>query len=114
MRVQYYDIARLSEDAEDALGVRFRLLRELLSSSDVVSLHVPLNDSTRHMIGADELALMKPDGDPDQHLPRPGDRRGGAASRAQRRQAVRRRARRVRPGAAAAPTIRCSSSTTWC
>jgi phosphoglycerate dehydrogenase-like enzyme len=59
MRVQYYDIARLSEDAEDALGVRFRLLGELLRSSDVVSLHVPLNDSTRHMIGAGELALMK-------------------------------------------------------
>ena len=61
MRVQYYDIARLSEDAEDALGVRFRLLRELLQSSDVVSLHVPLNASTRHMIGADELAAMKPE-----------------------------------------------------
>jgi phosphoglycerate dehydrogenase-like enzyme len=59
MRVQYYDIVRLSEDAEDALGVRFRLLRELLKSSDIVSLHVPLNASTRHMIGADELALMK-------------------------------------------------------
>jgi phosphoglycerate dehydrogenase-like enzyme len=60
MRVQYYDIVRLSEDAEDALGVRFRLLRELLKSSDVVSLHVPLNDSTRGMIGAGELALLKP------------------------------------------------------
>jgi len=59
MRVEYYDIVRLSEDAEDLLGVRFRLLRELLKSSDVISLHVPLNDSTRHMIGADELALMK-------------------------------------------------------
>jgi phosphoglycerate dehydrogenase-like enzyme len=61
MRVQYYDIVRLSEDAEDALGVRFRLLGELLRSSDVVSLHVPLNDSTRHMIGAGELASMKPE-----------------------------------------------------
>jgi phosphoglycerate dehydrogenase-like enzyme len=61
MRVEYYDIARLSEDAEDLLGVRFRLLRELLKSSDVVSLHVPLNDSTRGMIGADELAAMKPE-----------------------------------------------------
>jgi phosphoglycerate dehydrogenase-like enzyme len=60
MRVQYYDIVRLSEDAEDALGVRFRLLRELLKSSDVVSLHVPLNESTRGMIGARELALLKP------------------------------------------------------
>jgi glyoxylate reductase/D-3-phosphoglycerate dehydrogenase len=59
MRVQYYDIARLPEDAEDLLRVRFRLLRELLRSSDIVSLHTPLNDSTRHMIGAEELALMK-------------------------------------------------------
>ena len=59
MRVQYYDIVRLSEDAEDALGVRFRLLRELLKSSDIVSLHVPLNASTRghdrrRRAGADE------------------------------------------------------------
>src|SRR5438132_2190246 len=42
MRVQYFDIARLTEDQEDALGVKFRLMRELLRSSDVVSLHVPL------------------------------------------------------------------------
>src|SRR6516225_3081642 len=60
MRVEYFDIVRLSEDAEDALGVKFRLLRELLQTSDVVSLNVPLNRSTRHMIGAAELALMKP------------------------------------------------------
>ena len=59
MNINYYDIARLTEDAEDALGVRFRLLTEILRSSDYVSLHVPLNDSTRHMIGADELAQMK-------------------------------------------------------
>src|ERR1043165_8832930 len=51
MRVQYFDIARLTEDQEDALGVKFRLMRELLRSSDVISLHVPLNDSTRHLIG---------------------------------------------------------------
>ena len=61
MRVQYYDIARLPEHEEDALGVRFRLFNELLRTSDIVSLHVPLNDSTRHMIGEKELALMKPE-----------------------------------------------------
>ena len=60
MTVQYYDVARLTEDAEDALGVRFRLLGEILRSSDVVSLHVPLNPSTRHLIGARELALLPP------------------------------------------------------
>ena len=33
---------------------------ELLSKSDIVLLHCPLNDSTRGMIGADELSVMKP------------------------------------------------------
>lgn len=61
MRVQYYDIARLTEDAEDALGVRFRLLGELLATSDIVSLHVPLNSSTRHLIGETQFAAMKPE-----------------------------------------------------
>jgi phosphoglycerate dehydrogenase-like enzyme len=58
-RVQYFDIRRLSEDAADALGVRFVLPDELLRTSDVVSLHVPLDDSTRGMIGARELGIMK-------------------------------------------------------
>ena len=60
MAVHYYDIKRLSEAEEDALGVRFRLQPELLRGSDILSLHVPLNESTRAMIGAGELALMKP------------------------------------------------------
>ena len=60
MDVIYYDINRLVEDAEDALGVRFRLFNEVLRLSDFVSLHVPLLATTQHMIGADELAMMKP------------------------------------------------------
>ena len=60
MDVIYYDIERLGEDAEDLLDVRFRLFRELLGLSDVVSLHTPLDVSTSHMIGEAELALMKP------------------------------------------------------
>ncbi len=35
-------------------------LDRLLESSDIVSLHVPLSDTTRHLIGARELSLMKP------------------------------------------------------
>ena len=35
-------------------------LDELLERSDIVSLHVPLTESTRHLIGAAELARMKP------------------------------------------------------
>ena len=59
VKVQYYDVVRLSEDQEDALDVRFALFPELLRTSDVVSLHVPLNNVTRNMMGAREFALMK-------------------------------------------------------
>ena len=59
MNIIYYDIARLAEHEEDAIGVRFRLLKELLRESDLISLHTPLNDTTRHLIGAEELSLMK-------------------------------------------------------
>ena len=60
MKVIYTDVRRLTEDEEDAIGVKFRLLKELMSASDFISLNVPLNASTKHMIGAGELALMKP------------------------------------------------------
>ena len=60
MRVQYYDVLRLTEDQEDALGVRFALFEELLRTSDIVTLHVPLGDRTRGMMGARQFSLMKP------------------------------------------------------
>ena len=60
MRVQYYDVERLSEEREDALDVRFRLMNEILRTSDLVSLHVPLLPATRHLIGTAELRRMKP------------------------------------------------------
>ena len=43
-----------------ALGVQYMELDELLKQSDIVSLHVPLNDATRGLIGKKELSLMKP------------------------------------------------------
>ncbi|MEJ0017348.1 MAG: 2-hydroxyacid dehydrogenase [Acetobacteraceae bacterium] len=60
MRIQYNDVVRLPEHEEDALDVRYRLLPELLASSDIVTLHVPLTRLTRNMIGARELAWMQP------------------------------------------------------
>src|SRR5438876_833839 len=59
MDVRYYDVLRLTEDQEDALGVRFALFSELLRTSDVVTLHVPLNDVTRKMMSTAQLAMMK-------------------------------------------------------
>jgi glycerate dehydrogenase len=44
-----------------APGVQFTPVDELLARSDVVSLHLPLNQETRHLIGAAELAKMKRD-----------------------------------------------------
>jgi len=59
MRVLYTDLARKPE-AEEATGAEFVDLRALLRSSDVVSVHTPLTAETHHLIGAEELALMKP------------------------------------------------------
>jgi D-3-phosphoglycerate dehydrogenase len=44
-----------------ALGVAFVAFEDLLRTSDVVSIHVQLTDRTRGLIGARELALMKPE-----------------------------------------------------
>lgn len=60
MRVQYNDIVRLPEDREDALNVRYRLVSELLATSDIVTLHVPLTRHTRRMIATAELRRMQP------------------------------------------------------
>jgi phosphoglycerate dehydrogenase-like enzyme len=59
MKVIYFDILRLNEAQEDAVGARFRLFDEVLAQSDIVSLHVPLLASTRHMISKRELGLMQ-------------------------------------------------------
>lgn len=45
----------------EELGVRPVGLEELLSTADFVSLHCPLNEKTRGLIGEAELRLMKPD-----------------------------------------------------
>jgi phosphoglycerate dehydrogenase-like enzyme len=58
--VIYYDAFRPGPEDEARLGVSYAPLDTLLRTADIVSLHVPLNDSTRGMIGADEFARMKP------------------------------------------------------
>src|SRR5581483_10548039 len=60
MRVLYTSRAR-KRDAEARLGLEWRSLDDLLRESDFVSLHVALTGETRGLIGARELALMKPE-----------------------------------------------------
>jgi lactate dehydrogenase-like 2-hydroxyacid dehydrogenase len=60
MRILYSDTRRVPEEIERDLGLEWVDRERLLRESDFVSLHVPLMESTRHLIGAAELAVMKP------------------------------------------------------
>jgi phosphoglycerate dehydrogenase-like enzyme len=50
----------LTQDRADPHGVRAVDKRELFSTADVISIHMPLSDASRGLIGAADLALMKP------------------------------------------------------
>ncbi len=60
MKILYTDAVRAPAETEAEFGVEYRELDALLAEADFVSLHVPLLPSTRHLIGAAELARMKP------------------------------------------------------
>jgi len=50
-----------NQEMAATVGVRLVSLEELLGQADFVSIHCPLTEKTRGLIGARELALMKPD-----------------------------------------------------
>ncbi|MCL2462273.1 MAG: hydroxyacid dehydrogenase [Defluviitaleaceae bacterium] len=54
------EILAYTRTERDVPGVKFADLDTLLRESDVVTLHTPLNDETKGMIGRREIALMKP------------------------------------------------------
>lgn len=51
--------SRSKSDVAEKLGIEYVSLEELLSKSDVVSLHVPLNNETKNLINKERIALMK-------------------------------------------------------
>jgi glyoxylate reductase len=59
MEILYHNRSR-NEEAEKELGARYLELDELLGACDFISIHTPLTDETRHLIGAEELERMKP------------------------------------------------------
>ncbi len=59
MEILYHNRSR-KEDAEKEIDARRVDLDELLETADFVSIHTPLTDETRHLIGPKELRRMKP------------------------------------------------------
>ena len=59
MNIIGYDAVPIDEEFSKEVGLMKSDLDTLLASSDYVSLHVPLLDSTKHMINAEKLGLMK-------------------------------------------------------
>jgi D-lactate dehydrogenase len=59
MHVIAYDV-KPNETISDRYGVTFMGLDEVLRQADIVSLHIPYNHSTHHLINAERLRLLKP------------------------------------------------------
>src|SRR5690606_3781658 len=59
MKVQYWNRTRLSEDEEQLEGWEYLSLEELLRTADFVSLNIAYSSDTHHLIGPEELKLMK-------------------------------------------------------
>jgi glyoxylate reductase len=60
MEIAYHSRHRVALEVEAELGAMRLSLEELLAQADVLSLHCPLTPETHHLIGAPELAVMKP------------------------------------------------------
>ena len=59
MNIIGYDVVEIDNEFSKEVGLMKADLDTLLSSADYVSFHVPLLDSTRHMINAEKLKMMK-------------------------------------------------------
>ena len=58
VEIGYYDVFRKNKDVENTLGIEYKPFEELLSWSQILSLHIPLTTDTHHIIDAKALELM--------------------------------------------------------
>lgn len=61
MNVIYYDVKKNDPIEKEGLATFTNSIEEVLQQSDIVSLHVPLLESTKHLINERSLKLMKPE-----------------------------------------------------
>ncbi len=59
-KTQYYDEFKLTPAVEAEFSLPYVTFEELIRTSDIITLHIPLTDQTKHIIGAKELERMKP------------------------------------------------------
>lgn len=59
-KIIYYDIFRQEPSVEAQFGVEYANMADILSQSDIISLHAPLTNATRTIINATALSSMKP------------------------------------------------------
>lgn len=59
-KTQYYDEFKLTPAMETEFSLPYVTFEELIRTSDIITLHIPLTDQTKHIIGAKELERMKP------------------------------------------------------
>jgi len=57
--VQYNDICRLDASEEESIGIKYAELEELLKTSDIISIHVPLTESNKNLINKENISIMK-------------------------------------------------------
>ncbi len=58
--ILYYDVKKNPQIENDCGAMYFSTAEELLRNADIVSIHLPLLDSTKHFINEDRLKMMKP------------------------------------------------------
>jgi len=60
MKIVYFDLLRCSK-IENNFDAKFMSFKELLLSADIITIHIPLSQSTTGLIGEKEISMMKPE-----------------------------------------------------